>query len=198
LFNLPINIKTYRMSGPRLNVLYPVIVELSDSGVQQQINQLIVREVKRQIHQQGYPQNPKELTGYYEIKTNERGVLSLSLYNESYASDAHGWTLQNSLTFDVQTGKLYTLQDLFVHGVDYVKSVSEIIGQQIKDRRIPLLSEFKGIRPEQDFYIADKALVVYFQLEEITAYVYGFQYFPISVYEIQNIINEQPLGTMMY
>ena len=141
---------------------------------------------------------PNELSGYYEIKTNERGVLSFSLYNESYANNAHGWTLQNSLTFDVQTGKLYTLQDLFVHGVDYVKSVSEIIGQQIRDRRIPLQSEFKGIRPNQDFYIADKALIVYFQLEEITAYVYGFQYFPISVYEIQNIINEQPLGTMMY
>jgi hypothetical protein len=198
LFNLPITIKTYRMSGPRLNVLYPVIMELSDSSVQQQINQLIINEVKRQIHQQGYPQNPNELSGYYEIKTNERGVLSLSLYNESYANNAHGWTLQNSLTFDVQTGKLYTLQDLFVHGVDYVKSVSEIVGQQIRDRHMPLQSEFKGIRPNQDFYIADKALIVYFQLEEITAYVYGFQYFPISVYEIQNIINEQPLGTMMY
>ena len=198
MFNLPINIKTYRMSAPRLNVLYPVIVELSDSTVQQQINQLIVNEVNRQIHQQGYPQNPKELNGYYEIKTNERGVLSLSLYNESYASDAQRWTLQNSLTFDVQTGKLYSLQDLFVHGVDYVKSLSEIIGKQIRDRRIPLLSEFKGIRPNQEFYIADKALIVYFQLNEITAYVYGFQYFPISVYEIQNIINEQPLGTMMY
>ncbi|MDQ0877364.1 hypothetical protein QFZ77_006023 [Paenibacillus sp. V4I3] len=198
MFNLPIHIKTYRMSGPRLNVFYPAIVELSDSAMQQQINQLIVGEVNRQIHQQGYPQNPKGLSGYYEIKTNERGVFSLSLYNESYTSHAHRWTLQNSLTIDVQTGKLYTLQDLFVHGVDYVKSVSEIIGQQIKDRRIPLQSEFKGIRPDQDFYIADKALVVFFQLEEITAYVYGFQYFPISVYEIQNIINEQPLGTMMY
>ena len=161
------------------------------------INSLWMR-LTRQIHQQGYPQNQKELNGYYEIKTNERGVLSLSLYNESYASDAHRGTLENSLTFDVQTGKLYTLQDLFVHGVDYMKSLSEIIGQQIKDRHIPMISEFKEIRPNQDFYIADKALVVYFQLEEITAYVYGFQYFPISVYEIQNIINEQPLGTMMY
>lgn len=198
MFNLPINIKTYRMSGPMLNILYPVIVELPDSAVQLQINQLIVNEVNRQIHQQGYPQNPKELNGYYEIKTTERGVLSLSLYNESYTSNAHRWTLQNSLTFDVQTGKLYSLQDLFVHGVDYVQSLSEIIGKQIKDRRIPLLSEFKGIRPNQEFYIADKALVVYFQLNEITAYVYGFQYFPISVFEIQTIINEQPLGTMMY
>lgn len=198
MFNLPINIKTYRMSEPMLNILYPVIVELPDSAVQQMINQLIVNKVNQQIHQQGYPQNSKKLNGYYEIKTNERGVLSLSLYNESYASDAHRWTLQNSLTFDVQAGKLYSFQDLFVHGVDYVQRVSEIIGQQIRDRRIPLKSEFKGIRPNQDFYMADKALVVYFQLEEITAYVYGFQYFPISVYEIQNIINEQPLGTMMY
>lgn len=199
LFNLPVSIKTYRISEPRLHAFYPVIVEMTDTAVQQQMNQIIVNEVNRQIHQQGYALNPKmELTGYYELKTNERGVLSLSLYNEMYAGGPHGYTLQHSLTFDVQTGKLYTLKDLFVQGIDYVKSVSEIVGQQIKDRGIPLLSEFKGIRPDQDFYIADKALVVYFQLNEISAYEYGFQYFPISVYEIQDIINEQPLGTMMY
>ncbi|UUZ84241.1 DUF3298 and DUF4163 domain-containing protein [Paenibacillus sp. P26] len=138
------------------------------------------------------------MTGFYEIKTNERGVLSLSIFNYAYSGGAHGLTLQKSLTFDVQTGNLYGLYDLFFHGIDYVKSLSDLIQQQIQGRRLPLLSEFRGIRPDQDFYIADKALVVYFQVNEITAYVYGFQYFPISVYQIQDMINERPLGTMMY
>lgn len=199
LFNLPVTIKTFRISEPRLYLFYPAIAEIPDMAVQQQMNQAIVNEANRQIHQQGYLQNPKmELTSYYELKTNERGVLSLSLYNDANVGGPHGQMLQNSLTFDAQSGKLYTLKDLFVHGVDYVKSLSEIVLQQIRDRGIPLLSEFKGIRPDQHFYIADKALVVYFQLNEITSYEYGFQYFPISVYEIQDIINEQPLGTMMY
>lgn len=199
LFNLPVTIKTLRIAEPRLQLFYPAIAEMPDMALQQQMNQMIVNEVNRQIHQQGYLKNPKmELTGYYELKTNERGVLSLSLYNEANAGGPHVQTLQNSLTFDVQSGKLYTLKDLFVQGIDYVTSVSGIVLQQIKERGIPLLSEFKGIRPDQYFYIADKALVVYFQPGEITAYEFGFQYFPISVYEIQDIINEQPLGTMMY
>ena len=45
--------------------------------------------------------------------------------------------------------------------------------------------------------MADKALVIYFQLYDITPYVFGFPMFPISVYEIQDIIDENgPLGRM--
>ena len=62
-----------------------------------------------------------------------------------------------------------------------------------------MINEFTTIRPEQDYYIADKALVIYFQLYELTPYAYGFPYFPISVYEIQDIIDENgPLGRMLY
>ncbi|MFC4768664.1 DUF3298 and DUF4163 domain-containing protein [Effusibacillus consociatus] len=199
LNELPVSIKTYRITMPKLNILYPVIEELANSIVQQRINNTILNEVNLLLHLQGYPQKPKtEWTGHYEIKTNERGTISLSLFNYAFSGGAHGLTLQKSLTFDVETGKLYTLQDLFVHDLDYVGSLSDIIEQQIKGRNIPLLFEFKTIRPDQDFYIADKSLVVYFQVNEITEYVYGFQYFPISVYTIQNIINEQPLGKMIY
>ncbi|HNU79629.1 MAG TPA: RsiV family protein, partial [Bacillota bacterium] len=68
---------------------------------------------------------------------------------------------------------------------------------QITDRNIDLLDEFKGIRPDQDFYIADKSLVLFFQLYEITPYYMGLQYFPISVYQIQDIIAEEgALGIM--
>jgi hypothetical protein len=46
--------------------------------------------------------------------------------------------------------------------------------------------------------VADRALVIYFQLYELAAYVFGFIYFPISVYELQDIINDEgPLGPMI-
>ncbi|HHY20883.1 MAG TPA: DUF3298 domain-containing protein [Bacilli bacterium] len=77
-----------------------------------------------------------------------------------------------------------------------VKQTQQLI--QIKQRDIFLLNGFTVIRPDQDFYIADKALVIYFQLYEITPYAYGFPMFPISVYEIQDIIDENgPLGRML-
>jgi len=86
-----------------------------------------------------------------------------------------------SLTFDISTGKEYRLEELFKPGSDYVGTLSKIIERQIKEREIPILGEFKGIRPNQDYYIADKALVIYFQLYEITPYAFGFPCFYIRV-----------------
>ena len=49
----------------------------------------------------------------------------------------------------------------------------------------------------QHFYIADKTLVIYFQLYEITPYVVGLPMFPISVFDLADIIDESgPLGRL--
>lgn len=197
--NLPVQVATMQMLLPRLEVNYPVVFGLPDPVVQQTINSKIQGLVNSMIREQGYYENPlTQITGTYELKTNERGILSLAIIIYSFAGGAHGITVTKSLTIDVQTGQVYQLADLFKPGVNYVKILSDIVRMQIKERNIPLLGEFKGISRNQDFYIADKCLVIYFQLYEITAYVYGFQYFPISVYEIQDIINEEgPLGRMI-
>ena len=118
------------------------------------------------------------------------------MYYYAYQA-AHGMTIVKSLTFDIKTGRTYKLSSLFKPDSNYVKVLSDIISLQIKVREIPLLDDFKGIDPEQDYYIADKSLVVYFQLYEITPYVYGLPYFPISVYELQDIIRDEgALGRM--
>lgn len=199
-FKFPVDIKTMRWQRPRLNVHYPLVAGLLDQTVQHNINQRITHTLSQMIVDQGYYENQQtEITGTYEIKTNERGVLSLTLEIYSFSGGAHGLTVIKSLTFDIQTGKLYQLSELFKSGTDYVKRLSDIVKLQILQRKIPLLVEFKGINPEQDYYIADKSLVIYFQLYELTAYVYGFTYFPISVYEIEDILDEDGLlGRMIY
>ncbi|WP_235550394.1 DUF3298 and DUF4163 domain-containing protein [Paenibacillus sp. Soil750] len=196
----PVSIQTYKVLKSKLNLMYPAVIHMNAPLVQHKINTTIVDAVNKQLHDQGFPQNPEtDVTAYYEIKTNERRVLSLSLLNYAFSGGAHGMTIQQSLTFSTETGQSYTLKDLFKPGSDYVKRISDIVAAEIKQREIPLLVEFKGIRPDQDFYIADKSLVIYFQLYELAAYVYGFLYFPISVYELQDIIAEDgPLGKMMY
>ena len=61
-----------------------------------------------------------------------------------------------------------------------------------------MITEFTTIKPDQDYYIADKALVIYFQLYDLVPYAWGFPMFPISVYDIQDIIDENgPLGKML-
>lgn len=107
-------------------------------------------------------------------------------------------TYLSSLTFDLATGQKYTLNQLFKTGSHYIARLSTQILKQISERNIPLITDFVKIRPDQDFYIADKTLVIYFQLYEITPYVYGFPMFPISVYELEDVINDNgPLAKML-
>lgn len=196
----PVSIKTYQVLRDKLQLLYPAVEKHMPYTAELAMNTAIVNAVNKQLHEQGYPQNPlTDVTAHYELKTNERGILSLTLWNYAFSGGAHGLTIQNALTFNTETGKAYALKDLFKPGSDYVAKLSAIIKAELKTRDIPLLVEFNHIKPDQDFYIADKALVIYFQVYELAAYVYGFLYFPISVYAIQDIIAEDgPLGKMLY
>lgn len=195
----PVSIQTYQVLRDKLQLKYPAVVNHTPYTAELAMNTAIVNAVNKLLHEQGYPQNPMtDVTAHYELKTNERDVLSLTLWNYAFSGGAHGLTVQKALTFNTETGKAYELKDLFKPGSDYVAKLSGIIAAELKMRDIPLLVEFKGIRPDQDFYIADKSLVIYFQEYELAAYAYGFLYFPISVYAIQDIINEEgPLGKML-
>ncbi|WP_019006958.1 DUF3298 and DUF4163 domain-containing protein [Cohnella laeviribosi] len=195
---LPIIIANIAQDHVKINV--PVVTGGTNPGAKQKINDLIMEQTRSLMKEQGYPSpDIREMDGTFEIKTNQRGVLSLSLLNYAFAGGAHGNTLQKSLTFDADTGRSYSLGELFKPGSDYEKRLNRIIEAQIKARDLPLLEKFPGMAKDQDFYIADKSLVLYFPLYAIVPYAWGFPYFPISVYEIQDIIDEEgPLGEMLY
>ncbi len=195
----PVNTIPQRMNKPRLDVYYPLIVTSPVPLARQKMNMDIYRLTDQLLTDQGYYENQMTTcTGWYELKTNERAILSLYLGNYAFSGGAHGLTIIKALTFTTNDARSYTLKELFKPGSDYVAVLSAIVAAQIKQRDIQLLDDFKGIRPDQDFYIADKCLVLYFQLYEITPYALGFQFFPISVYEIQDIIDENgPLGRML-
>jgi hypothetical protein len=197
----PVRISTRRITTQdnMVTIDYPAVKDLESPAVQHRINRAIASQVDKPMREQGYYKSQKvEMLGWYEIKTNERGILSLTIGNYAFTyPSAHGLTIVKGLTFDIKSGDGIELSGLFKPGSDYVKVLSDIVEQQIKDRNISLLDEFKGIAPNQDFYIADKSLVLFFQLYEITPYYMGLQYFPISVYQIQDIIDEDgALGIM--
>lgn len=89
--------------------------------------------------------------------------MTLSFYYMPHPA-AHGMTYLKALTFDIGTGKVYLLSELFKPGSNYVKVISDIVAEQIKRRNITLLDGFNGIKPNQDYYLADKTIVIYFQL----------------------------------
>ncbi|MBB6730041.1 DUF3298 and DUF4163 domain-containing protein [Cohnella zeiphila] len=195
---VPISVR--QIKEPHIKVNVPVVTGGTSQAALKRMNDAITAATQELMKQQSYPSpDIQEMDGTFEVKTNQRGVLSLSLLNYTFTGGAHGNTLQKSLTFDVETGRSYSLSDLFKPDSAYKKRLNTIIQAQIKARKLPLLGEYPGISDDQDFYIADKALVVYFPLYAIVPYAWGFPYFPISVYDIEDIIDENgPLGQMMY
>lgn len=171
-FTPPVSIKTVRVStSPKKTVYYPKVHNIENQALQRFVNGKIAQQTQQLIDQQvaNMPSTVEEMLGEFEIKNNQRQVLSLSLSNYTYHQHAaHGMTYIKSLTFDLKQGKLCELKDLFKPGSNYVKRLTSIIAEQIEERNIQLLDEFTKIQPNQDFYIADKILVIYFQLYEIT------------------------------
>lgn len=198
---LPVMIQTRMIHQDDMTIYFPEVYGLQNIKVQQKINRQIYHLVQQLIkiqHKEQSVSNFAEMIGTYEIKTNERNILSLSLSNYAiFTNAAHGLTFIKSLTFNTLTGKSYDLAALFKPESDYVKVLSAIIQKQIIARDIQLLDEFTEIRSDQSYYIADKALVTYFQLYEITPYYVGLPMFPISVFELEYIAKETgPLDIM--
>ncbi|QJC52054.1 DUF3298 and DUF4163 domain-containing protein [Paenibacillus albicereus] len=197
-FVQPAYVHTSRVVRPKTELLLPVVSIAGEEGATAAINGSIRSAARMLMEEQGSLDDPRsEMLGYYELKNNQKGVLSLSLFNYAYTGGAHGLTLQRSLTFMGKDGKPIPLAALFKPGSDYRKRLSELVARQIKQRDIQTLQPFEGIRPDQDYYIADRALIIWFSVYEITPYVFGFPYFPISVFDLSDLIREEgPLGVM--
>lgn len=199
--DFPVTIETKQIPHPsaQVDVHYPVVRNLDNKKTQLAINRAITTTMNQILVEQNfYDSGLIEMTAGYEIKNNQRNILSLNLIVYSFTGGAHGMTIIKSLTFDTSTGKQYTLKELFKKDSNYEKELSKIIAQDIKKWNVEILGKFEGIRGDQDFYIADTSLVIYFQLYEITPYVWGFPYFPIAILDISDIIEPTgPLNTMM-
>jgi inhibitor of cysteine peptidase len=124
---------------------------------------------------------PTELCLNYAVTYNQQNLLSILFDDYIYTGGAHGSTLRTGYTVDIKTGTTYALKDLFAPGTDYVSLLSAEIDREIKTWEFGTLEPFSKIRDNQDFYIKDGNLVIYFQQYELMPYAAGFPEFSIPM-----------------
>lgn len=193
-FAFPVNVKTIAMKDNEWEIYYPALVCLTNQKVMQGLNERIYQNMRQLVLDQFSSQETRtfaQMIGQYEIKTNERNLISLTQSNYAIkAQAANGLTIMNSLTADTKTGEVFRLQDLFKINSNYVDVLSAHVRHQLKARNIPTFEESVTIKKNQPFYIADKCLVLYFQAIEITPHYVGIPVFPISVFDLEDIIKK--------
>ena len=126
----------------------------------------------------------------YKVKYNQKGFISIVFLDYLYSGGAHGLTVQSSYTFDLKTGKEYKLKDLFKNDTDYVSMISSEVKKQMEEREMTgYLPPFEAIRADQDFYLSNNELVVYFQAYEYAPYAAGIPEFDIGFPLIKKLLN---------
>lgn len=110
----------------------------------------------------------------YEVKLNNSSYVSILQSIYTYSGGAHGMTMRYSMTADRATGEIVKLADLFADKT-YLNVLNELAQDQNKDKYLFDQVQLTG---EEDFYLTDKGLTVYFQLYEVAPYAAGFvEYF---------------------
>ncbi|OPX86725.1 MAG: Anti-sigma-V factor RsiV [Pelotomaculum sp. PtaB.Bin104] len=173
------------------DVSYPQLSGLPDEVIQNQLNELIKDRVLGLIPKEGCDVY-QVIKGTYSVELNQKGILSLKFNVYTYRwHAANGLDVQKSITVNLETGRVYQLYDLFKRDSDYRSVLTKLVKEQISERDIPLIEEFKTISDNEDFYLTNDSLVIYFQEIEYTPHYIGIPEFPISYSQIRNLVRPE-------
>ncbi|MEH7255541.1 WG repeat-containing protein [Neobacillus niacini] len=132
--------------------------------------------------------------GDFDVSFYKKNLLVIAIKGYDYPfGAAHGMPIKKHAHINRKSGEFYQLKDLFNPKADYVKVISEIIGEQIKnDDQYAYIfpNTYKGIKPSQPFFISDNGVNLYFEPYDIAPYAAGFPTFTIPFKEINSILNK--------
>jgi hypothetical protein len=133
--------------------------------------------------------------GDFEVPFFQKQLLVLLIEGYDFPfGAAHGMPVRKYVHIDVKTGDIYQLKELFIQESPFVKLISDIIGEQIKDKEkysYLFPDAYKGIEPDQPFFISDEGLNIFFTPYEIAPYAAGFPTFTIPFDQLNGIINTE-------
>ena len=192
--NIKIVDKIYKSKNNYLdiNVIVPQLTDMSNKEQEEEINNKIIKwtedwinEVK-QIADEYFKDKPEPLMAYqlyarYKL-TNNSDIISFYIDYYQFSGGAHGITNRIAYNIEKSSGNEMQLKDIFKDNYNYKNVINEEINRQISkdpDRYFTGKDGFNGIGDNQNFYIKNNTLVIYFGLYEIAPYASGISEFII-------------------
>lgn len=172
-------------------VYYPVVEGVRDAAAEARVNERL-KQLSGVKYVPGGHQLDYSYTGDFNVTFFAGRLLELELdgYRFPFGA-AHGMPSRSYAHIDLHSGAMYQLGDLFKPGSNYVAALSAIVGKQIKtdpqyDYVFP--DSYKGIKPDQLFYVTQHALHLVFEPYEIAPYAAGFPTFTIPFAEVKDLL----------
>lgn len=148
---------------------------------------LLGEEYSKEYKKSGNEMPKMEAYSLFEsFHTDE--LISLPVTYYQYTGGAHGLTTKVAYNYNLKTGKILKLKDLFKEGFDYKRIIDKKVREDIekeKDIYFENGALFKGISENQAYYLNRDSIIVYFQQYEIAPYSSGIREFKIPYEELK-------------
>lgn len=186
----------------------PQISGMKDDKIQQSINKamadpsLQMRDQNTKDAREYYQETKKtgdhfwqyQVASDYAVHYNQKRILSITTDNYQFTGGAHGGTERLPFNYDLNTGELLALKDLFSSGFDYQSIINEEVKRQIAKQPEIYFKDsegFNGIGNDRPYYLTPGYVVVYFAQYEIAPYSTGMPEFKIPVEKFGSNIDKR-------
>jgi len=179
-----------------VNMQFPVFYGMKNIPTQNYINSMLFNhasEFMQSIHDMAelgfedskkyeYPFMPYAAWSQYDIHFLNEKFLSLTINYYQFTGGAHGNTVKTAYNIDLSTGKNLELRSLFSDDYDYSSVILKEVNMQMKKAAEGTLfsDSIERIENEQNFYLTEEGIVMFFQQYEIGPYCIGIPEFFIS------------------
>ena len=175
-------------------VYYPVLDNLESHKVEETVNTKL-RDMWTDVKIKPNDNLDYHYESHFSIGFSQKNLLVLQESGYDYPfGAAHGMPVMQYAHVDTKSGIFYQLEELFKDGSDYAEVLSGIVEEQIKkygEEMAVWPDSYKGIKPDQPFYLTADALMLYFEPYEISPYAAGFPTFSVPFTEISSIIDKK-------
>lgn len=177
--------KEFLRSVLRMNQFYATKAQNFQQYCREELFALAVDQYDYAM-ENGYPIRMYEAVLAYHITYNETGMLSLYFDQYEFSGGAHGNTIRNSQTWNLQTGHRICLGQLF-YRPDYKETLIAQIIAQIEEQMASGINYYFDDYIQNvaynfnpcNFYLTPNGVVIYFQQYEIAPYASGIPEFII-------------------
>lgn len=181
---------TDKTKNMEFEIKYPVISNMENKEIEQSLNKIIKEKFCVNAKSTEEDEEFKAtLNTDYEITKQTDELISIKIFSSIFMEGAaHPSNTLEGLTLNMTTGKEIELKDLFKQDADFNKVLNGILKEKVTKLDFELFEEYKGLETQQEFYLTDESLIIFYVEGVYTPHAVGPLELKVEYKEIEKIL----------
>lgn len=166
----------------RMNLTYRTKALAFKKHCETELYRLAVEQYQYAV-QNNFPFMPYEAVMVYSVTYNQNCALSLYFDQYEFTGGAHGNTVRDSATWNLNQGRIMRLAEFFPANRNYRAYIINMVIEQISRDPTNYFEDYKNLVAQyfnpNSFFLTPEGIIVYFQQYEIAPYATGIPMFTI-------------------